>query len=797
MSPEDQILLLGPPYKVPKDSTLCSVEVLTALRLGDNEDATSSSEEASKQNEHHLSTTEKSGSKRLFLFSKKALSEQAPPVPPCVLQPQTLTLPTEPDPSPVSSSLSQYSSTSHHYSPLHQALEVYERRFMLYLCRGRALADGASMRMSSCQTCLEEQTVIARALRAAVSNLSDHRNNATRAMTEFTLEFQHKVKKHSDMLTGFDGLVTSLQDEPLHPSLVTIAKRSGRMLETLADCIPIEKYRAWANQCQMSHDRLIALFHELQTTFKQLGNSDKWNDEIAQDEESVNQIKSLYQHIETEGRDVIQRQMQRLDQLTKFHGDVVSVIMNVISGGGGSTSKSPNTSSTSGVSISEAQSAFSALEGMAHESTDILPSMEADDALLKGTMVKIGDAKTLWMERSQKRLRQISMAQSAIQRVISGLSLLKDTVAQVSVHMESIEHVFEFQKSYKDFLSEVRRRRAFNEATTSIMEAMLERIATLRVEEVKARERFLRTSGRHLMPAFYEIFAPTLASPPPMFVPPQLPSTIEMDSLPDVGDCSDDLEGRVSSLTISAEQKPPIAATASYDHQQIELKSSPEEVVAVGEGGQSTSGGLIVSADEGHTTDEIMNDEHYHHEQQALADAERKVLLYENVVLRQALERLGGKAPRTYVKEAKESIQEEKQNAMKEKAILEEKLQLLEKEVGATKSKLEKTQASLQRAKKKNLQSDKISHSSFEVGDVGLFMPTGRGKKAYVAFHSNSPHRYLSAESVTGNNPDFVLGRIVFQEERTAHGSTGSESNPYGLPPGTRFWVVTVEVLNK
>jgi hypothetical protein len=71
--------------------------------------------------------------------------------------------------------------------------------------------------------------------------------------------------------------------------------------------------------------------------------------------------------------------MHRLDQLTKIHGDVVSAIMNVISGGGPSSSKSQ----AGGASISGAQSAFSTLEIMAHESTDILPSMELDDEFLR------------------------------------------------------------------------------------------------------------------------------------------------------------------------------------------------------------------------------------------------------------------------------------------------------------------------------------------------------------------------------------------------------------------------------
>jgi hypothetical protein len=91
---------------------------------------------------------------------------------------------------------------------------------------------------------------------------------------------------------------------------------------------------------------------------------------------------------------------------------------------------------------------------------------------------------------------------------------------------------------------------------------------------------------------------------------------------------------------------------------------------------------------------------------------------------------------------------------------------------------------------------DKISHSSFSVGDVSLFMPTGRGsggKRTYLAFHTNCPHRYLSTDGIKGS-PDFVLGRIVYQEELVA-GEVGTDANPYGLHVGTKFWVLTVEVL--
>merc|ERR1712226_1311924 len=53
---------------------------------------------------------------------------------------------------------------------------------------------------------------------------------------------------------------------------------------------------------------------------------------------------------------------------------------------------------------------------------------------------------------------------------------------------------------------------------------------------------------------------------------------------------------------------------------------------------------LIVSAEQ--TDNELSSDN-------ACVDAERKTLAYENAVLRQAIERMGSKSPRTYIDEAK------------------------------------------------------------------------------------------------------------------------------------------------
>jgi hypothetical protein len=225
-------------------------------------------------------------------------------------------------------------------------------------------------------------------------------------------------------------------------------------------------------------------------------------------------------------------------------------------------------------------------------------------------------------------------------------------------------------------------------------------------------------------------------------------------------------DGDASSLTAESHQEAMMASAVADKHQQQE--------------------GLIVSASDQSGNDLILDPT-----VEAVADAEAKTLAYENAILRQALERLGGKPPRAYIQEAKAK---DSGSGVKGDVAT---VAMLRKELVAAKAQAHAAKESLQLSLAANKQlSDKISHSSFEVGDVGLFMPTGRGsggKRTYLAFHTKCPYRFLSMDCIKGT-PDFVLGRIVYQEELVA-GEIGTDANPFGLPVTTKFWVLTVEVL--
>jgi hypothetical protein len=337
---------------------------------------------------------------------------------------------------------------------------------------------------------------------------------------------------------------------------------------------------------------------------------------------------------------------------------------------------------------------------------------------------------------------------------------------------------------------------------------MIEKITSLREDEVKSREKFLRGSGRHLMPSFFEMFVPTLATPPPLFAP-HLPENIELNDLPNISEVecppgnSTPVHGNIT--TSSTDQ---IASSlteslhASDAEKDVVLDSVSKISITKGDGSSSGKAhDLIISTEGQSDTDVIMDSAN----DVVRAECEMKVktLAYENAALRQSLERLGGKPPKSFVEDSQDDVFREQPKTSVTDEIssrMQSELDNAKKELEILRSKLDQANAALAQTKidmDSNRECDKISHSSFKVGDVALFMPTGRGsagKRMYLAFHSNCPHRYLSMHNIEGN-PDYVLGRITKQELVVA-GAVGTDSNPHNLLVGTKFWVLTVDVLN-
>ena len=779
----DQIILMGPPYKVPKDSLLRNNETISALGLGDEED------ELIQSGIHSLEPAERTGSKRIFLFSKRALTNHAPEPPICNLDPAPgpLPMPTQSEMPPPPPSPSDAVET-----PLRDALELYVRQLMLDLAKGRVYADGADLRLVACRKCLSEMVAIAHALRAAVSNLSDHRANAVRQRAQFSSDFVSAASIHMDLLQKFELRARecyvedatnafcieneSLGSVPLHPSLIAAARSSGRIMNTLLDTVPLDREKAWAKKCQIAHERLKASAEDLEAVFgTTVGTSSDWNVEARDDLAAEELIKALIAEVEEVGNRILNSQSEKNGTLTTNQSEVSRIVSTAIR-------NESNEERT--------ESAFSSLEDMAKSSSSLLLAMEADDNILSQLSQRVADAKTAAMRRMKSRLRLISVAQSEIARVTSSVSVLQHALAQLRTDIGHLEHVVELPSSYKSFLGEIQRRRAYCNAFKSIFDSTVEKLNMMRADEINLREAFLRGPGQHLMPSFYEIFVPTLATSPAVFSP-QLPEMLEFHTLPNLNSHSDDFN------TSSAGSNSTLMTSQGKETESNVDNKDQSTLVSADENSGNYDVTMMQSMSQG---DALSRRKDY--------KAERATLKYENAVLRQKLEQIGVDV-QPYVESQTTIHPDENDSGEQRHREQGEKISSLEAELERVRLELEEernksalkedaSQRSKSDEETPQQLSDKISHVRFSVGDIGLFMPTGRGrggKRIYLAFHSNCPHRYLSPDCIDGS-PDFVLGRILYLQEFVA-GALNTTRNPFGLHVGTKFWVLTVEVVKK
>jgi len=95
-----------------------------------------------------------------------------------------------------------------------------------------------------------------------------------------------------------------------------------------------------------------------------------------------------------------------------------------------------------------------------------------------------------------------------------------------------------------------------------------------------------------------------------------------------------------------------------------------------------------------------------------------------------------------------------------------------------------------------------ISWRKFSLNDIVLFLPLPKKteNRAYLAFHEGCPHHYLSAESTEwfrkankNSYPHYIVGKIILVDELEAGPIGNLASNPYSIPEGTKFHVLTVE----
>ncbi|XP_076897492.1 autophagy-related protein 11-like [Bidens hawaiensis] len=119
------------------------------------------------------------------------------------------------------------------------------------------------------------------------------------------------------------------------------------------------------------------------------------------------------------------------------------------------------------------------------------------------------------------------------------------------------------------------------------------------------------------------------------------------------------------------------------------------------------------------------------------------------------------------------------------------------KELGEQKDLVKTLYAKLQSEKQVN--KEKISFGRLELHEIAAFVLNTAGH--YEAINRNCSRYYLSSESVAlfadhiPHRPAYIVGQIVHVERQIVKSVDAGQFNPYGLPVGSEYFVVTVAMI--
>ena len=142
--------------------------------------------------------------------------------------------------------------------PMMRALVEYEGYFQLQVSQSEALENGTRANIAASERSVQELQVQEQAIDAAVANLDLFKTSMMKHFSPFWTDFQATSAKNERLLSQFDSYLDALATVELHPALSTEERK------TLFDCIPVEKERAWAAQCEQSHTHVRGQVLKLQ-----------------------------------------------------------------------------------------------------------------------------------------------------------------------------------------------------------------------------------------------------------------------------------------------------------------------------------------------------------------------------------------------------------------------------------------------------------------------------------------------------------------------------------------------------
>jgi hypothetical protein len=195
--PQDQILLIGPPYR----------------RFSDSQFGNAS------ESQHQSASQAQTQIQRIFLYNRQVLTGEIVHPLETRLPPYEVGTAVEIAGERESSDLSRL--LEHVSSPLLRALPDFERQFLKNLKRGEHFISISEQILTVCKQCVREQGVQIDALQAAVSNLRDHYITTKTAFEAVQEKLSTQQDRHQMLLDSFDSDINNLKSIQLHPALVS------------------------------------------------------------------------------------------------------------------------------------------------------------------------------------------------------------------------------------------------------------------------------------------------------------------------------------------------------------------------------------------------------------------------------------------------------------------------------------------------------------------------------------------------------------------------------------------------
>ncbi|KAF1794542.1 Autophagy-related protein 11 [Phytophthora cactorum] len=768
--------------------------------------------------------------KEVFLYDRRLLSQEAATLPPtaAALAAVYVELPSQPV---ASSEGSKMLSESSH--PMMRAL----------VSQSEALESGTRANITASERGAQELQVQERAIAAAVANLDLFKTSMMKHFAPFWADFEATSDKHERLLSHGST-----------PALATEARK------TLYDCIPVEKEREWAAQCEQSHTHVRGQVLKLQQVHDEI--CKEVTDMLAAHAEACRE----YEEASTELEEMKALGSKQMNITNTLRGNLQYVLSSIEETSTIASGSNPMQASTNALDVCRR------IDELYQGQQNMVPDAQKLVEDIVAHVDKIAAKKFKTFERVHSTLRQISISQSKIRDFESSLAVFREALAAQKKHFYELEHLDKLPESYAACLKEISRRLKYGRMFSDRIQSMAEELAQLREDEVQHREEFLRSFGQHLPRDFVSGLAekpshcefrmrpfdqslPLIEDEGEQEFDPyedkERPPSDEFVDCEDHGSSSEsannvdllqerckELEAQVSELTAELEQS---KKNLYYDGSGSEsIARSDVSKTSAREGDSSCEFPLVLAlaATAGGMTSSTEADRSNILDQE-LATVRRNIgtdnkdatiaKLEERSKREKQLKDNQSKLQQT-IKDLSSSVRSQRASLAKLLKLLQlpvEPLTIENEDIDAfvnanfdavetrvkelltsaesAASELEKRRSELRLMESEQDANDsfKISFRSFSVNDLALFLPTSApgsdAQRVYLAFHLGCPHRFLSEESISSfsNDGQRYPDYVVGRIVLIDEQTATEGNNPYALHLGTTFYVLTVASLHE